>query len=88
VSDEKHSTSDEIRIIHAQAGVNDTVLLVQAITRGVVAVTLVVAGAYLLVNQIPISENAFRIAALVLGSYFGIEGAAAYLKRTNGNARR
>jgi len=82
------SPSDQIRIIHATAMAESTrlVLLIQAITRSILAVLVVLAGAYLLISQIPVPDQAVGIGGLVLGAYFGIEGAAAFVKR-NGSRK-
>lgn len=59
----------------------DKILLIQALARAVMAIMVVGAGAYLLATQVPVPTEAFGIATLVLGAYFGVEGISAYLKR-------
>jgi len=89
MNDQREETiSDQIRIVHAvaQAQVTRTVLLIQAVTRSILAIAVTLSGAYLLASQIPIPSTAVNIAILVLGAYFGIEGAAAFVKR-NGSRK-
>lgn len=75
------TTSDEIRIIRARSDRTSQVMLIQALTRAAIAIIVVVAGAYLLIAQIPIPESAIKVALLILGAYFGSEAAYKFLSR-------
>lgn len=84
MSDDPRRTTDEIRIIRAKQSANDTVLLIQAVARAVMALVIILVGAYLLISQIPIPSQAWPIALAVVGAYFGVESVSAFLKRRNG----
>jgi hypothetical protein len=62
---------------------NDKIILLQAIVRAVLAVAVVGVGSYLLISGFPIPPEAWKIALLVLGAYFGFEATAAFKKRSN-----
>jgi hypothetical protein len=65
--------SDQIKIIRVKQAASDTVVIITAVTRAVIAVAVVVSGAYLLATGVPIPEQAWSIALLVVGGLFGIE---------------
>jgi hypothetical protein len=56
-------------------------MLIQAVTRAVLALLVVLIGGYLLVSQIPVPESAITLAYLILGAYFGVEALAKFLAR-------
>jgi hypothetical protein len=75
--------SDTIRVIKAKSDTTQTVILLQAITRGLIALIVILTGSYLLIAQIPVPDSALKIALLVLGAYFGSEAAYKFLSRNS-----
>jgi hypothetical protein len=62
-------------------GVRSTLVLIQAVTRALLAVVVVAIGGYLLISQTPIPHDALPIGYLVLGAYFGLESLAKFLSQ-------
>lgn len=77
--------SDHLKKVSMQTDVNSRIILMQAITRAIMAVIVVMVGAYLAIAQIPITDTQVTIALFILGAFFGIDAAARFVRRPNGN---
>lgn len=76
--------SDQIRIIKASRGASDTVVLIQAITRALMALSVILAGIYLIATGVQIPPGAIEIALLVVGAFFGSEALHKFSSFRNG----
>jgi hypothetical protein len=83
VSPKDSRISDQIRVIKAKSDTTQAVMLLQAITRALIALIVIATGSYLLIAQIPVPDPALKVALLVLGAYFGSEAAYKFLSRNS-----
>lgn len=80
------SPSDQIRIIKAERGLSDTVMLIQAVTRSLIAFAIVSIGGIALLRGAQIPHEAQEIGLLVLGAYFGTEAFFKFLSRSKNSS--
>ena len=65
--------SDQIRIIKAERGANDVVLILTHVTRSLTCLAVVISGGWLLAHKIEIPQPAWGIAALVVIGTFDLK---------------
>lgn len=58
----------------------DKITLIIIVTRSAIAVIMVLGGFYLLAQQIPIPDQAWGVASLVLAALFGADAVASAIK--------
>jgi hypothetical protein len=80
----KTPTPESIKVIRVRTQAETTIAVIQAITRGVIAVGVIGVGGYLMATGAPIPEQAWSIAFLVIGGLFGVEALAKVFQLRNG----
>lgn len=84
---DKRRISDEIRLIHATSWADNVLKLVVPITRSLVVLSVVFSGSWMMANQIPIQPEAWKLALVIFGAFFGSEVVNLVRVRLNGNAK-
>jgi hypothetical protein len=71
--EDSRTTSETIRIIHAQQAASDTALIIQTTVRSIIVLAIVATGSYCLITGKQIPAEAWQIAIVVVGSLFGVD---------------